>query len=52
MVVSDDSENEESIPKCIEETKEIDKEEEVLFNTEENTENFQETKEEKSPRTL
>ena len=47
MVVSDDSENEESIPKCIEETKEIDKEEEVLFNTEENTENFQETKEEK-----
>lgn len=48
MVVSDDSETEESIPECIEETKEIDKEEKVLFNTEENTENFQETKEEKN----
>lgn len=48
MVVSDDSETEESIPECIEETKEIDKEEEVLFNTEENTENFQKTKEEKN----
>ena len=47
MVVSDDLETEESIPECIEKTKEIDKEEEVLFNTEENTENFQEMKEEK-----